>query len=139
MIRGTTALYRFKIPYPKSELSWATIKFWQSNNPSPLLPITKILSNCAVTTTDPKELCVSLTAEETARFSDKYKATLQFRAQHSNSGTIFGCKPTMVTVYPMSDDIIKDNPVFPSANEDEFIILDGDNIAEDDKEVNIDG
>jgi hypothetical protein len=73
MIRGTTAQFKFKLPYTKEELAWATIKFWQSRNTNPLLPITKKLEHCDAPD-DSKELCVSLTAEETARFSDKYKA-----------------------------------------------------------------
>lgn len=126
MIRGTTALYKFKLPYPKSELVWATIKFWQPNNPSPLLPITRTLDHC--TALDDYTLCATLTAEETARFSDKYKAKLQLRAQHSNSGTVFGCKPVIFTVYPMSDEILEENPTLPSPEEEGIIVLDGEDI-----------
>ena len=128
MIRGTTAQFKFNIPCTKSELEWATIKFWQPNNPNKLLPITKSLSNCH-NPEDSKELYISLTAEETSRFSDKYKAMLQFRAQHANSGTIFGIKTQQITVYPMSDEILKENPTMPDEDENGFIILDGETIA----------
>lgn len=74
------------------------------------MPITKKLEDC-VAPDDTKWLCVSLTAEETSRFLDKYKAKVQLRAQHAESGTVFGIKPKLVTVYPMSDDI----PVKPNA------------------------
>lgn len=125
MIRGTTAQFKFKLPYPKEELSWATIKFWQSSNPNRLLPLTKKLENC-IQTDSTNELCVSLTAEETSRFLDKYKARVQLRAQHADSGTVFGCKPITFTVYPMSDEIIKEDPILPAESEDGFVILDGD-------------
>lgn len=126
MIRGTTAAFKFKLPYTKDELTWATIKFWQTNNPSELLPIYKRLEHC--NTDKPNELCVSLTAEETARFSEKFKAKAQLRALHTSSGTVFGCKPRLIPVYPMSDDILDDDPIMPGENEDGWIILDGENI-----------
>ena len=105
MIRGTTAQFKFKLPYTKEELEWATITFWQSSNHS-LLPITKKLEHCSAPN-DSNELCVSLTAEETARFSDKYKAMVQLRAQPFG-GIVFGSKQQLITVYPMLDDIIED-------------------------------
>lgn len=128
MIRGTTDVFKFKIPYNLSDLSWATIKFWQPNNPSRLLPITKTLKSCAISD-NPNELCVSLTAEETSRFLDIYKAKVQMRAQDSVSGTVFGCSPQNITVYPMDDGIIAENPMLPPETEDGFIILDGQVIS----------
>lgn len=129
MIRGTTAQFKFKLPYPKGELTWATIKFWQPNNPSKLLPITRKLEDCAASD-NAMELCVSLTAEETSRFLDKYKANIQLRAQHSKSGTVFGNKPKSITVYPMLDEILEEDPTMPSENEEGMIILDGEPIVE---------
>lgn len=108
MIRGTTTQFIFKLPYPKGELDWATMKFWQPGNPSPLLPITRTLVDCDGEAAD-FELCVSLTAEETERFSDKYRAKAQLRAKHSTSGIVFGCRPQVVPVYPMYDEILEDN------------------------------
>ncbi len=130
MIRGTTAQFRFKIPYMKSELAWANIKFWQNNNPNKLLPIKKTLENCG-NPDESMELCVSLTAEETARFSDKYKAVVQLRALHIPSGTVFGTTPTQVPVYPMSDDMLgEDDIILPEENDEGFIVLDGDIIRD---------
>ena len=129
MIRGTTAQYRFKIPYTKAELLWATIKFWQTGNSGTVeapLPIMKKLEHCDAPD-DSKELCVSLTAEETSRFSDKRKAQVQLRAQ-AQDGTVFGTKPQLVTVYPMDDDILED-PEFPTPDDEGRIILDGGTIA----------
>ena len=129
MIRGTTAIFKFKLPYAKSELEWATIKFWQPYNPNPFLPITKKLEHCT-SPDDSKELCVSLIAEETARFLDKYKAKVQLRAKHTESGTVFGSKPILITVLPMHDDIIEDDPTMPGENEDGVVVLDGEAIVE---------
>ena len=128
MIRGTTAQFKFKLPYPKDELAWVTIKFWQPGNLDNRLPITKQLTNCS-TTENPNEVCVSLLASETALFSDKYKAKLQLRAQHSDSGTTFGSHPQLVTVYPMHDEIIEEDPTLPVANSEGWVILDGEVIA----------
>lgn len=127
MIRGTNAQFKFKLPYNKDELEWVTIKFWQSGNTNKYLPILKNKSNCVVSE-DLKEWCVSLTAEETARFSDKYKAKMQIRALHGISGTIFGSHTKLITVYPMSDDIIDENPSMPVPTAEDYVILDGEPI-----------
>ena len=129
MIRGTTAKYKFKLPYPKEELVWVTIKFWQPGNLSKLLPITRKLEHCDAPD-DSMELYVSLTADETMRFSEKYKAVMQLRAQHSNSGTIFGSRKKLITVYSMNDDILEEDPTMPAENEDGWIILDGQPIVD---------
>lgn len=129
MIRGTTAQFKFNLPYKKSELTWATIKFWQPGNKGTLgasLPITKRLEDCTASD-DSEELCISLTAEETLRFSDKYKAKVQLRAQHE-SGAVFASHEQSITVYPINDDIVKDDPTLPSENEEGWIILDGESI-----------
>lgn len=130
MIRGTTAQFRFKLPYRKSELAWATIKFWQPGNNGTLeapLPITKRLEHCTMAA-DSDVLCISLTAEETLRFSDKFKAKAQLRAQ-AVDGTIFASEQQDVTVKPINDDIILDDPTMPSPNEEGWIILDGETIV----------
>ena len=129
MIRGTTAQFRFKIPYAKDELSWATIKFWQPGNNGTLiapLPITKRLEHCTMSD-DTMELCIALTPEETVRFSDKYKAKTQLRAQHKD-GTVFASHVQQITVYPINDDIVADDPTLPSTNEEGWIIFDGGSI-----------
>ena len=127
MIRGTTAQFKFKLPYPKDECEWIRIKFWQPHNPSELLPITKIKDNCDAPK-DPKEIYVSLTAEETSRFLDRYKGKLQLRGQCN--GTVFGCKSCLFTVYPMPDDIIEEDPTLPPENEEGWIILDGEIVSD---------
>lgn len=129
MIRGTTAQFKFKLPYPKAELDWMTIKFWQQENMSPYLPITKKLEHCD-SPEGSTELYVSLTAAETMRFSEDRKAKVQIRGQHAQSGTIFGSRPQLITVYPMNDEILEEDPMLPAVNEDGWIILDGKTIMD---------
>jgi hypothetical protein len=133
MIRGTTAEFKFNLPYAKGTLEWATIKFWQPGNLNSYLPITKTLEHCTAEDTS-TELCVSLTADETKRFLDKYKARVQIRAKVKEAkegeviegaGTVFASHEEIITVYPMNDDILDDDPMIPSENEDGYIILDG--------------
>lgn len=128
MIRGTSGQFRFKIPYKFEELSWVTIKFWQQDNtgtPEAPLPITKKLAQCNETD-NPYVVCVTLTPEETMRFSDKRKAKVQLRA-HAN-GSTFASREELITVYPMRDDIIVEDPSMPAEDEG-WIILDGSTIA----------
>ena len=128
MIRGTTAQFKFKLPYSYDELTNITIKFWQPNNPSDSLPIYKYKANCEERAEN--EIYVSLRPSETALFSDKYKAKLQLRAQ-PGVGAPFGCKEQLVTVYPMPDDIITDDPAIPDVPAEEgWIVLDGETIVD---------
>ena len=128
MIRGTTAQFKFKLPYSKDELDWITITFWQPNNPDTSLLIKKSKNECSEPVS--REICVSLSADDTAKFSDKYKARVQLRAQ-PHFGAVFGSKQQIVTVYPMLDDIIEeDTPIEPpSPTEEGWVILDGDSVA----------
>ena len=134
MVRGTTAQFKFNLPCTKGELEWVTIKFWQPNNPNIFLPITKKLEHCAGND-DIKALIVSLTPEETARFLDKYKAKTQLRARRAINGTVFGSKPISIIVEPMDEDMLEENPILPSEDEDGFIFLDGKTVAEDTDEI----
>lgn len=128
VIRGTSAQFRFKLPYSRDALEWVTIKFWQPGNTDRRLPITKTKINCAALD-DSYEICVSLSAAETAIFSDKYKAKVQLRAQPF-AGAPFGSRQQLFTVYPMLDDIIEDDPTtepdIPA--EEGWIILDGESV-----------
>lgn len=130
MIRGTTAQFKFKLPYSLEELVWIRIKFWQPNNPHELLPVTKVKSNCEQTDV-PNEICVSLSATETSYFSDKYKAVVQLRAQPLD-GSVFGSKQQMFSVYPMPDDIIDgDIPIEPNNTVEDWAILNGGYILDE--------
>ena len=126
MIRGTVAQFKFKLPYAKNDLEWVRIKFWQEGNPSRFLPITRILDDCDEP--QEKELCVSLGEYDTLKFSDKYKAKVQLRAKPKN-GEVFGSRQHLVTVYPMRDDIVEEDPTMPPENEEGWVVLDGESIA----------
>lgn len=130
MIRGTTAQFKFKMPYTLNELEWINVNFWQPNNPNTLAQIKKTKNDCN-TTSNIKEIVVSLTAEETARFSDKYKARMQLRARHTQTGAVFGIKPQTITVYPMADDIAIDGSTVLPPDTDGWVVLDGGAIVED--------
>lgn len=107
MIRGTTAQFKFKLPYSYEELTNITIMFWQPGNPNYLLPILKYKSHCEKLTDN--EICVSLRPSETALFSDKYKAKMQL-AGRPKLGNTFGTKEKILVVDPMPDDMIMDDP-----------------------------
>lgn len=128
MVRGSATQFKFKMPYLYDELEWITIKFWQTNNPNTSLPITKYKSNCSEPAS--YEICVSLSASETARFSDKYKAKVQLRTKPF-AGEPFGSREHLVTVYPMRDDIMEEDPMLPpTPTDEEWIILDGHTIVD---------
>ncbi len=76
-----------------------------------------------------KELHVVLTAEETMRFSDRHKAKMQFRAKLSSGGKIIGCRPQLITVYPINDDLLGDDLIQPNVDSENWVILDGGYIA----------
>lgn len=125
MIRGTTAQFKFKLPYAKNQLQWVTMKFWQPGNDGTTeapLPIIKKKEHCDASD-DSKELSVSLTSEETLRFTDRYKAKVQMRAQHT-SGLVFASKEKVVTVYPLDGDLTQD-AILPGETDDGWIVLDG--------------
>lgn len=129
MIRGTTAQFKFKLPYAYTQLEWITIKFWQPGNVN-LQPITKNKTHCSPIE-NTNEICVSLLATETAQFSDRFKAKMQLRAQPAvGLGSSFGSKEQLITVYPMLDDIINDDTTTePSVPTNEgWVIFDGDTI-----------
>jgi hypothetical protein len=126
MIKGTTAQFKFKLPCKKSELLWATMTVGQTGNPgttSAPLPIIKRKIDCPQPS-DSTELCISLDALETMRFSEKLKAYVQFRAQRLD-GTVFGSRTKYITVYPMSNDILdEDDPISPGHTGEELVIFD---------------
>jgi hypothetical protein len=85
---------------------------------------------------------VTLTASETKRFTDKLKARMQLVARtraiiNSETGeeiepsVRFASRISLVTVHPINDDIIEDNPgdIAPT-DEDGWVILDGEAIID---------
>ena len=134
MIRGTTAQFKFDLPYAVDTLMTARIEFWQDGNGGPSLsrplPIIKTLEQCDEFTAL-YELYVTLSPEETLRFSDRRKAYAQLHAK-TVDGIKFGSKRRLVTVYPANDDSILDDDIIPAPgpdDDDDFIILDGHTIV----------
>lgn len=132
MIRGTSAQFKFKLPYNATELYVVKIVFWQEHNNGPSndrpLPIVKVLSQCDFTN-DPMELSVTLNQEETLRFSDKRKAYVQLWGR-TIDGVPVSTKERPISVYPIYDDTIVGDDVIPTPSEDEWVILDGFSIAD---------
>lgn len=129
MIRGTTAQFKFNIPYDFDDLGWVAVTFWQRGNNGTSerpLPIVKTKKQCSAPNNQ-NEVCVTLTSEETARFSDKQKAYVQLRAQAN--GNTFASKQERITVYPINDELLKEGSDLPAADGDGWIILDGQTIT----------
>lgn len=127
MIRGTTAQFKFKLPYKFSELNLVKVVFWQPGNDGPdvtrPLPIVKTKDYCSQGENE-YELTVTLNVEETLRFSDESKAYTQLSAT-SIEGTRFASKEQKISVYPIYDDSILGDVIIPTPSNDGFIILDG--------------
>jgi hypothetical protein len=132
MIRGTTAQFKFKLPYNENEISIVKVMFWQTGNDGPditrPLPIIKVKEQCSFPGGG-NELFVSLNKEETLRFEDDRKAYVQLQAK-TIDGTSFACKQETITVYPVYDESIFDEEVIPTPSPETsgIIILDGSTI-----------
>lgn len=127
MIRGTTAQFKFKLPCTVDELSSVSIVFWQNGNKNSYLPIRRGKDQCVKAEADDCCLCVSLDANDTMKFSDKLKAQVQLRGQYGS--TVFASRTQSITVYPINEVAIE--PEYPDANEEGWIILDGETIGGD--------
>ena len=126
MTRGTTAYFKFIMPYDYDQLDSAKIVFWQKNYNGPSdsrpLPIIKVLDQCSTTNVS-NELAVTLTPEETLRFTDRRKGFVQLTATPID-GVRFSSRQEMFTVYPIVDSDIGSDIVIPTP-EHGVIILDG--------------
>lgn len=141
MIRGTTAPFRFEVPYPKDQIDKVIVKAWQDGNvgtPTARLPIYKNFSSQSDTNTcelvaetdNLTMVCVVLTASESMRFSDKKRAQIQLSAQLTNLDK-FASHVHEFKVYPLPDDLIIDDPEDLPTTEDGWSILDGGQIGGD--------
>ena len=128
MVRGTTAQFKFKLPYDFSELKIVKIMFWQPGNYGPSetrpLPIVKVLGQCFGNEENPREISVILTEEETLRFSEKTKAYVQLRARNRGDNA-FATKQEEITVYPVYEDTTLDESLIPTPGFDGIVVLDG--------------
>lgn len=126
MIRGTTAKFKFQLPYPFSSLAGVKVVFWQEETKTVII---KKLENCSQGDSQ-NELCVSLCPEETLKFSESYKAKAQLKGDIGafDNSMSFASKEYLITVDPIykgSD--IDDWEIFtPESRE---IIFDGGEIG----------
>lgn len=127
MIRGTTAPFKFILPILGSQVATVEIQFWQRNNygtPEAPLPITLHKESC-VLLDDSYEMGVTLSPEQTRRFSDKRKASVQGLITDVN-GFKYGIKEQLITVYPLYSGTTTGD--VPEQDDNGFIILDGYNV-----------
>lgn len=143
MIRGTTAGFKFNLPYPLNKLARVTVTFWQEGYKGTEyhpLPIIKEFTNFPESD-DSTQLTVTLTASETKRFTDKLKARVQLVARtraivdgetddELEPSVRFASRVSLITVHPINDDIIEDNPEDTAPTDDDYVILDGQEIAQ---------
>ena len=131
MVRGTTAQFKFSLPYNYDQIEVAKIAFWQQGNDGTTdnpMPIYKTLAQCAQTN-NPKELLVTLSPSETLRFSTKFKGRVQLSAT-TYEGIRFASKQQLITVYPIQDDSNVGDVVVPTPDNDTgFVIFDGEAIG----------
>ena len=137
MIRGTTAQFRYALPYNFDDLDEATVTFWQPGNGGLAfegsLPIIKTTLNGVTHLPDNKYVVyVTLTREETLRFITERKAKTQLKGK-TKSGIDFASREKYITVYPIADGSDTDDPTLPSNNG--FVLLDGGRVVAKDEAV----
>lgn len=122
MIRGTTAYFKFIMPYDYDQLDMGKVIFWQKYNNGPSdsrpLPIIKDLKEDCASTDVSNELVVSLHPEETARFSENRKAYTQLIAK-TLEGQSFASEQHMITVYPIHEAGLDNSNAFPAVPDGE--------------------
>ena len=120
MVRGTTAPFRFKVPYEWSEICAIEATFTQKQNDGSKLSIVKEYdtrwgennSNPGGFTpdeTNPHIVYVVLDPGETLKFSEKRKAEVQFKVYSPGKGTV-SHKPERFSVYPINNDSVLESP-----------------------------
>lgn len=131
MIRGTTAPFKFKLPYEFSDDIFVTITFWQENyngpKPTRPLPIVKVAEQCEPTE-DPHWIVVSLTPEETARFKADRKAFVQFQGKKKSTGVGFASFVEEIMVYSAYNESIWEEDIIPTPTTEDIVVLDGSTI-----------
>lgn len=137
MVRGTTAVFKFKLPHQLKHVTLADVVFWQEGYSGEIgnpLPIKMSYVNSDFTEPDSYELVVVLTGSKTKAFTDKLKARVQMKASieeyDGKAASTIGSQPQLFTVYPMDDDIMDGTyeEDMPKSNQG-YVILDGDSIT----------
>lgn len=146
MIKGTSQTFKFKIPCSIHNIVEARIVFWQDDYNGPSidkpLPIiktkewcycsncNKTITNCDCSDNDFCEIYVTLSFDETLRFTEFRKAYVQAILSLDN-GKSWATKQTMFTVYPVYGDTGAggiDIPI-PEPSDNGYIILDGEGVV----------
>jgi hypothetical protein len=137
MIRGTTAPFKFNVPYAWKEICAIEATFTQKKDDGSQLSIIKAYDtrwnvniNPGGFTPDvdnPNIVYVVLDPEETLRFSDKRKAKVQIKVYCQHKGTVAN-KPVLFTVYPINNDSILEDAGEP-VPENNMRILDAGKIS----------
>lgn len=96
MRRGDSSTYKFSIPYNLADLSKVEVIFTQENKND--LKIDVPISGSGILSSD-KEICISLTANETFAFSSDRKAYVQLRGL-TTEGVPFSSNIFTVIVEP---------------------------------------
>jgi hypothetical protein len=142
MVRGTTASFKFELPYTIGEIRRIKVKFWQKDYKGTFahpLPIIKELTTFSEPS-DSKELVITLTAAETAGFTDKLKGIVQLVGTTNTTideitgeeiwGDRFASHQQLFTVYPLDDSIVDQSPDDTApVDGDGWTILDGGNVT----------
>lgn len=138
MIRGTTAPFKFKIPYAWSDICAIEATFTQKKDDGSQLSIIKRYDTrweanvnpggFTPDDNDPYVIYVILDPEETMRFSDKRKGLAQIKVYCPGKGTV-GNPPERFPVYPVINDSFLEDVGEPLPNQDNVLILDAGKIS----------
>lgn len=151
MIRGTTAPFKFEVPYDTNTISAIVVTFsqkhwrltdtapfslekwyiasWETQEDGSMKMISTRNDGFAFSSINPKEIQMSLPEEDTLRFSDKEKAYMQIRVQFEiDEGQVTRASlPQKITVYPVLNNEQIGTPT-PSEIVDDIYIYDAGEI-----------
>ena len=138
MIRGTTASFKFDLPYTIGEISKVKVVFWQNGYKGTFahpLPIERTLTTFSEPL-DSKQLTITLLPSETAGFTDKLKGIVQLVGvtkgdlDEETPGHRFASHQQLFTVYPLDDNIVDQDPEDTApVDENGWTILDGGEVV----------
>ena len=139
MIRGTTAPFKFSVPYAWSDICAIEATFTQKKESGETLSIIKEYDtrwaeniNPGGFTPDnnnPYIIYVILDPYETLQFSEKRKGQVQIKVYCPGKGIVAN-KPSKFTVYPSNNDnILEGDPGEPMPENNDIWILDAGEIS----------
>ena len=131
MVRGTTAQFKFNLPYQLKDIEGAEITFWQkgdSFSDAHSVIMTKDLRYCSGNPAD-KVIYVTLTQNDTLSFSEKKHGYVQFRGIAAD-GSVFASKQESFIVYPLvNGGIIEGGTPPPDDDGDGWEIINGGSVG----------